>query len=92
MRILGPIVLPSPAFMAAFHPESAGRALARGFGYSKPTMARVWMPAIDRLAPHLGQDGWETPSRVKDALARDKVALSSLGRKPRSAPRDSSCG
>ena len=53
----------------------SGRALARSFGYSKSTVARVWMPAIDRLAPHLGQDGWQTPSRVKDVLARDDCAV-----------------
>jgi hypothetical protein len=69
----------------------SGRVLAKGFGFSKSTFARVWMPALDSLVSHLGQDGWDSVSKIKDAVASDAVALSHLGQKDRSPrpPRDS---
>jgi hypothetical protein len=68
----------------------SGRTLGKAFGYSTSTFARVWMPVIDRLVSHLGQDGWDNPSKIRDALASDPVALSHLGQSERSGrPRDS---
>src|SRR5262249_837838 len=52
------------------------------------TMGRVWLPVLDALVSQLGQDGWNKPARVMEAMASNPVALSHLGQTER-LPRDS---
>jgi hypothetical protein len=45
------------------------RSVAKFFGGSKSWWGRL-APVLDEAASHLGQDGWRSPGRVKEALSQ----------------------